>query len=36
MPVNQRTLSIPELRALLSAFKQQHGAEYSELLLVQA
>ncbi|MBU0656264.1 MAG: nucleotidyltransferase domain-containing protein [Gammaproteobacteria bacterium] len=29
MPANQRTLSIPELRALLSAFKQQHGAEYS-------
>ncbi len=29
MPANQRTLSIVELRALLSAFKQQHGAEYS-------
>lgn len=29
MPANQRMLSIPELRALLSAFKHQHGAEYS-------
>ena len=29
MPANQRTLSIVELRALLSAFKQQHGTEYS-------
>ena len=29
MPASKNTLSITELRTLLSAFKQQHGSEYS-------
>lgn len=28
MPAKQYTLSIPEPRTLLAAFKQQHGTEY--------